>query len=315
LQLSFCLWILSPDLSMLNNAVPEIQSFIDYLKFEKRYSIHTVISYQNDLSSFFDYLQKQFGTDKLAEINHNFIRSWMATLKENRLTSRSINRKISSLRSFFKYHLKQGHISQMPTTNVLTPKINKRLPGFIKETETKQLLETLNTSTEDWKTLNARILINLFYATGMRLSELINLKEKQLDFARSQLRVLGKGNKERIIPVNKEVIQDIRNYQSLKRKEFETKEDVLLVTEKGKKMYPKYAWLLVNKWLGVTSTMDKKSPHVLRHTFATHLMNNGADLNAVKELLGHSSLAATQVYTHNTIEKLKDVYKKAHPKA
>jgi integrase/recombinase XerC len=141
------------------------------------------------------------------------------------------------------------------------------------------------------------------------------LKEKQLDFSRSQLKVLGKGNKERIIPVSQEMIRDIRKYQELKKKEFEINEDVLLVTEKGKKMYSKYAWLLVNKWLAISSTLDKKSPHVLRHTFATHLMNNGADLNAVKELLGHSSLAATQVYTHNTIEKLKDVYKKAHPKA
>jgi integrase/recombinase XerC len=300
---------------MLNSTVPEIQSFLDYLKFEKRYSIHTIISYQNDLSSFFDYLQKQYGTNELKDISHNFIRSWMAGLKEQELTSRSINRKISALKSFFKYHLKQGNISHMPAANTLAPKIKKRLPGFLKEREAQQLLETLNSSTDDWKTLNAKMLISLFYATGMRLSELINLKEKQLDFSRSQLKVLGKGNKERIIPVNQEMIWDIRKYQELKKKEFEIDEDVLLVTEKGKKMYPKYAWLLVNKWLAISSTLDKKSPHVLRHTFATHLMNNGADLNAVKELLGHSSLAATQVYTHNTIEKLKDVYKKAHPKA
>jgi integrase/recombinase XerC len=300
---------------MLNNAAPEIQSFIDYLKFEKRYSIHTIIAYGNDLSSFFDYLQKQFGTNKLTDISHSFIRSWMAELKEQNLSSRSINRKISALKSFLKYHLKQGNIINMPAANTLAPKIKKRLPGFLKETETKQLLETLNVSTDNWKTLNAKMLISLFYSTGMRVSELINLKEKQLDFARSQLRVLGKGNKERIIPVSKETIQDIRKYQNLKRKEFEIIEDVLLVTEKGKKMYPKYAWLLVNKWLAMSSTLDKKSPHILRHTFATHLMNNGADLNAVKELLGHSSLAATQVYTHNTIEKLKDVYKKAHPRA
>lgn len=300
---------------MLNSTVPEIQSFLDYLKFEKRYSIHTIISYQNDLSSFFDYLQKQYGTNELKDISHNFIRSWMAGLKEKGLSSRSINRKISALKSFLKYHLKQGNISHMPAANTLAPKIKKRLPGFIKEQEAKQLLDTLNRSTDDWKTLNAKMLVSLFYATGMRLSELINLKEKQLDFSRSQLKVLGKGNKERIIPVNQEIMRDIRKYQELKKKEFEINEDVLLVTERGKKMYPKYAWLLVNKWLSISSTLDKKSPHVLRHTFATHLMNNGADLNAVKELLGHSSLAATQVYTHNTIEKLKDVYKKAHPKA
>jgi integrase/recombinase XerC len=239
----------------------------------------------------------------------------LADLKEKKLSSRSINRKISTLRSFFKYHLKRGAISVIPTTNVISPKISKRLPVFIKESETKQLLETLNIAAEDWKTLNARMLISLFYATGMRLSELINLKEKQLDPARLQVRVLGKGNKERSIPVSKEVIQGIQEYQQLKKKTFETTEDVLLVTEKGKRLYPKYAWLLVNKYLGQASTLDKKSPHVLRHTFATHLMNNGAELNAVKELLGHASLAATQVYTHNTIEKLKDVHKKAHPKS
>jgi integrase/recombinase XerC len=193
--------------------------------------------------------------------------------------------------------------------------MNRRLPAFLKEPETLELLESLNSSTEDWKSLNAKMLISLFYATGMRLSELINLKERQLDFGRSQVRVLGKGNKERLIPVNKEIMAAIRHYQDLKRKEFDTKEEVLLVTEKGKKMYPRYAWLAVNRSLALSSTLDKKSPHVLRHTFATHLMNNGADLNAVKELLGHSSLAATQVYTHNTIEKLKEVYKKAHPKA
>jgi integrase/recombinase XerC len=211
--------------------------------------------------------------------------------------------------------LKQGNIAHLPTANTVAPKIKRRLPGFLKEPEAIQLLETLNSVTESWKSLNAKMLISLFYATGMRLSELINLKEKQLDFGRSQLRVLGKGNKERIIPVNREIMASIRHYQDLKRKEFGTNESVLLVTEKGKKMYPKYAWLVVNKSLALSSTLDKKSPHVLRHTFATHLMNNGADLNAVKELLGHSSLAATQVYTHNTIEKLKDVYKKAHPRA
>ena len=300
---------------MLNDTPAEIQSFIDYLKFEKRYSNHTIISYGNDLSSFFNYLKYQYDTNKLNDISHSIIRSWIASLREQQLTARSINRKISSLRSFLKFHLKQGNITQLPTANTVAPKMNKRLPAFLKEPETLQLLESLNSSTEDWKSLNAKMLISLFYATGMRLSELINLKERQLDFGRSQVRVLGKGNKERLIPVNKEIMAAIRHYQDLKRKEFDTKEEVLLVTEKGKKMYPRYAWLAVNRSLALSSTLDKKSPHVLRHTFATHLMNNEADLNAVKELLGHSSLAATQVYTHNTIEKLKEVYKKAHPKA
>jgi len=236
-------------------------------------------------------------------------------MKENKMTAKTINRKLSALRSFFKYHLKRGGISQMPTVNVIAPKISKRLPVFMKESETKELLETLAAGSEDWKSLNARMLITLFYSTGMRLSELIGLREKQLDLSRSQIRVLGKGNKERLIPISQDVISLIKDYQQQKTANLEQEEDFLLVTEKGRKLYPKYAYVLVNKHLGGAITLDKKSPHVLRHTFATHLMNNGADLNAVKELLGHASLAATQVYTHNTIEKLKNVHKKAHPKA
>jgi len=224
---------------MIENNSAEVQTFIDYLKFEKRYSVHTIISYQTDLSSFFEYLRKQYGGVGLTEITHSFIRSWLAGLKEQKLTSKSINRKISTLRSFFKYHLKRGAIMVMPTVNVVAPKISKRLPVFIKEADTKQLLETLNVSTEDWKTLNARMLISLFYSTGMRLSELINLKERQLDAARSQLRVLGKGNKERIIPVSKELFQEIQIYRDLKKKTFEGQEEVLLVTERGKRLYPK----------------------------------------------------------------------------
>ena len=292
-----------------------IQPFLDYLKFEKRYSAHTLTSYQTDLVDFFDYLNIQFGNMPLKDISHTYVRSWLAGIKDKGLTSKSINRKISSLKSFFKYHLKTGAISDTPMAKVISPKVNKRLPVFVKESDTKKLVEALNKSTEDWKSLNAKMIITIFYETGMRLSELITLKEKQIDFSRSHIKVLGKGNKERIIPVSKKVIISIREYQQLKKKNFEQPVDFLLTTEKGKKLYPKYAYLLVNQYLGQASTLDKKSPHVLRHTFATHLMNNGADLNAVKELLGHSSLASTQVYTHNTIEKLKDVHKKAHPKA
>ena len=292
-----------------------IQPYLDYLKYEKRYSIHTITSYQTDLISFFDFLELQFAGSSLEDINHNFIRSWLAQLKEKGLTAKSLNRKISSLKSFFKYQLKIGVIETTPMAKVISPKIGSRLPVFIKEEDTKKLVEGLSQSTEDWKSLNAKMLITIFYATGMRLSELISLKDRQVDYSNSQVKVLGKGNKERIIPVSKEILEAIRDYQQLKKKNFEITYDVLLVTEKGKKMYPKYAYLLVNHILGKTNTLDKKSPHVLRHTFATHLMNNGADLNAVKELLGHSSLASTQVYTHNTIEKLKNVHKKAHPKA
>lgn len=292
-----------------------IQPYIEYLKFEKRYSVHTLTAYQADLYEFTEFVKIQYGDTDLASINHGVVRSWLAQLKEQGLTAKSLNRKISTLKSFFKYLLKNGIIDISPMAKVISPKIGKRLPVFVKEEETQLLLDSLNSSTENWRSLNARMIITILYATGLRLSELINLKEKQVDFARLQIKVLGKGNKERIIPLSDKLINSIREYQQLKRKEFETYEDVLLVSEKGKKLYPKYAYLIVNQYLGKSSTLDKKSPHVLRHSFATHLMNNGADLNAVKELLGHSSLAATQVYTHNTIEKLKDVHKKAHPKS
>ena len=299
-----------------------IQSFLDYLKYEKRYSVHTFISYHTDLRDFFDFLDLNYGRLELKDISQGFVRSWLASLKEKKISSKSVNRKISSLRSFFKYHLKMGKLDTTPMANVITPKVSKRLPVFVKEEETKQLMKALNQSTEDWKSLNAKMLIILFYNTGMRLSELINLKEKQLDPGRSQIKVLGKGNKERIIPVSKEIIKAIGDYRQLKKKEFaqmdsmgERTDDTLLVTEKGKKLYPKYAYLLVRQCLAGAGTLDKKSPHVLRHTFATHLMNSGASLNAVKELLGHSSLSSTQIYTHNSIEKLRNVHKKAHPKA
>ncbi len=295
---------------------PVVQSFVDYLKFEKRYSLHTIRSYQDDLAQFFSYLDGQFGPLKIGEINSPYVRSWLASLMEDGIVPKSIHRKVSTLKSFFKFHVRSGLIQQTPMSHVSVPKVGKRLPVFIKEEDILLLMENLKQSSEDWKSLNARILIVMFYSTGMRLSELILLQEKQIDFGKSQIKVLGKGNKERIIPMNKAVLDIIEDYRGLKKKEFEQTDSYLLVTEKGKKMYPKYAYLLVNRFLGNSvKTLDKKSPHVLRHTFATHLTNNGADLNAVKELLGHSSLASTQIYTHNTIGKLKEVYKKAHPKA
>ena len=293
----------------------QIQSFLDYLKFEKRYSGHTLISYETDLKDFFDFLQTTFGETPIKLISHTFIRSWLAQLKENGLVSKSINRKISTLKSFFKYHLKNGVIEETPMSKIITPRSGKRLPVFIKEEDIARLIASIQ-HTEDWKGLNVKMIITLFYVTGMRLSELVNLKEKQVDSGKLQIKVLGKGNKERIIPLNIELIKSIQEYLQLKKKEFDNPEEFLLVTGKGKKMYPKYVYLLVRKYLGKElKTLDKKSPHVLRHSFATHLANNGADLNAVKELLGHSSLASTQIYTHNTIEKLKNVHKKAHPKS
>lgn len=299
---------------MMVNQAPFL-SFLDYLKFERRYSPHTVISYSTDLRDFFDFLEKQFGSTEFRDINHGMIRSWLAFLKETGRTAKTINRKISSLRSFFKWLLKEKLVDHTPMTRVLAPKVGKRLPVFIKESDTLELMQTLSGSSENWKTLNAKMLLLTLYTTGMRVTELINLKEGQIDLPRSQVKVLGKGNKERILPIGRELITAIGQYLQSKKKEFDNPDNTLLVTEKGRKMYPKYAYLLVNKYLKEVKTLDKRSPHVLRHTFATHLMNGGADLNAVKELLGHSSLASTQVYTHTTIEKLKEVYKNAHPKA
>jgi integrase/recombinase XerC len=288
-----------------------VTEFLDYIKFEKRYSQHTLISYRNDLEQFFSYLA-QFDSPAIPHITPSFIRSWLATLKgEEKLTAKSINRKISTLKSFFKYQLKKGVIKLSPMTTITAPKIGKRLPQFVKEND----IETLFNYVEfpnDWKGRTSRLILFLFYSTGIRLSELINLKETQVDHYNCQVKVLGKGNKERVIPVSTELIRDLRVYIS----ESPSK-DVpnVFVNDKGKPLYPKFVYDAVKKYLAAVTTLDKKSPHILRHTFATHLMNNGADLNAVKELLGHSSLAATQVYTHNTIEKLKDVFKKAHPKA
>jgi len=293
----------------------EVTAFIDYLKFQKRYSAHTIRSYHDDLVQFFGYLHSQFGKLPMADITHSLVRSWLAGLKANGITSKSINRKISSLKSFFKYLLKTGRLDQTPMSKIISPKNSRRLPDFIGMEDVATLKEPLK-NTEDWTTLNTKMLILLFYNTGMRLSELINLKESQVDLHKKQVKVTGKGNKERIIPVSSDIIDTIKEYQQYKRKEFEKADPALLITGKGRAMYPKYAYLLVRDYLDAqVKTVNRKSPHILRHSFATHLSNNGADLNAIKELLGHSSLASTQVYTHNTIEKLKDVYRKTHPKA
>ncbi|AHF14400.1 integrase [Niabella soli DSM 19437] len=292
-----------------------MKAFVGYLQFEKRYSKHTIIAYNTDLEEFSAFVTKVFDAPPLAEITYQIVRSWLAGLMDHEITPRTINRKISTLKSFFKYQIKMGMIRENPMFKVVAPKVSKRLPSFINEQDISNLNETLSHATEDWKSLNAKMLIELFYGTGMRLSELLQLKMNQVDFSRKQVKVLGKGNKERIIPLNQTLLEAILNYAELKKKHFEGPPEELLITEKGKKMYPKYAYLLVRKYLSTIPTLDKKSPHVLRHSFATHLMNNGAEIKAVKDLLGHASLAATQIYTHNSIEKLKDVYKNAHPKA
>lgn len=298
----------------MQTAHPIIQPFIDYLKFEKRFSQHTIISYETDLIAFFDYLQVQYNGIALEQLSHIYIRGWLASLKDEGLTSKSINRKISTLRSFFKYQLKMGVIRQTPMTKIIAPKNEKRLPQFVAEKDIDTLFRHMEFP-DTWKGKTEQLLLLLFYNTGMRLSELINLKETSINFSNHTMKILGKGNKERVLPISPEILSAIKNYIDEKSKNFEGNAENLLVSEKGKALSPRSVYTSVKTYLSQITTIEKRSPHVLRHTFATHLTNNGADLNAVKELLGHSSLAATQVYTHNTIDKLKNIYKKAHPKA
>ena len=290
------------------------QNFLEHLQFQKRYSRHTILSYKTDLIAFSAFMLKEFVDVDITAIKTTYIRTWLASLKENNITSRSINRKISTLRSFFKYLLKNEVVKVNPVTGVISPKVPKRLPQFVSEKDTNTLFTQVQFS-EGFKGLTEKLIIQLLYATGMRKAELIALKEYNIDNSNASIKVLGKGNKERIIPVNATVINELKYYCQQKKILFVRNESMdLFVNEKGLKLDPKTVYNIVKKYLSKVTTIEKRSPHILRHSFATHLMNNGADLNTVKELLGHSSLAATQVYTHNTIEKLKDVYKKAHPK-
>jgi integrase/recombinase XerC len=293
------------------------QPFINYLKFEKRYSAHTVRAYRDDLDQFFSYQGTVFGDTALSAISTPIIRSWLASLKEQKMTSKSINRKISSLKSFFKFQLRTGLLEKSPMAGIISPKSGKRLPVYVEEKDMQLLIEHVEFP-DNWKGKTDRLLIRMFYNTGVRLTELVTLKNGQLDTNAATIRVVGKGNKERMIPISPAIVEDIRLYQKEKEsslgQEGLNKAKTLFVNEKGNALYVKYAYLAVKKWLSLVTTIDKKSPHVLRHSFATHLMNHGADLNSVKELLGHSSLAATQLYTHNSIEKLREVHKKNHPR-
>jgi integrase/recombinase XerC len=296
-----------------NTRYTDVNAFLSYLQFEKRYSLHTITAYSNDLVQFFDFIETQYDKVPLEQITGSMVRSWLAGMKETEMTGKSLNRKISSLKSFFKYQIRQEHLVKSPMETVISPKITKRLPAFVAEQDMEQLLANLSFA-EGWKGYTEKMVIQLFYATGMRLSELILCKETQLDISKSVIKVLGKGNKERILPISKNLAQELANYIS-EKPDVAKGNPHIFVTEKGKSLQARAVYSFVKFYLSQVTTLKKKSPHVLRHSFATHLMNNGADLNAVKELLGHASLAATQVYTHNTIEKLKEVFAKAHPKA
>lgn len=305
----------------MEETLVHIQSFLDYLKFEKRYSQHTIIAYKKDISQFLDFITTEYEIQKLNEVSTSVVRSWMANLKnKHKDTNKTIHRKMSSVKSLYKFLLRKKITDKSPADALTLPKIQKRLPEFLKESEVEKMLLTKEDSNKKelsskdiWRNRTKELATEFFYATGMRLSELVNLKEKDIDLVYQQVKVLGKGSKERIIPLPAHLLNEIKKYIDDKPTGSASE---FFVNEKGEKLYAKFFYIGVKKqMINSDVKLKKKSPHILRHTFATHLLNEGADINAIKELLGHSNLAATQVYTHNTIEKLKEVYKKAHPKA
>ncbi len=289
-----------------------MEMFLAYLKHEKRYSANTVISYRNDLEQFYQYIKKAFDIENISEASHLHIRSWMAQMSEDNMGARSINRKISALRSYCKFLMKRGLLEKDPTIKIQPPKTTKRLPVYIEQQDIGKLFELVEFE-DNFNGRRDRMVLELLYNTGMRRAELLNLKDSDVDTARQYIKVLGKGNKERLIPVSQQMASSLDAYMKEKRALHGS--GWLMVTDKGAQLYPEMAYRIVKKFLSLVTTIEKRSPHVLRHTFATHLTNNGAEINAVKDLLGHASLAATQVYTHNNIEQLKDIYKSTHPKA
>ena len=294
-----------------------VKRFLSHLQYEKRYSPNTLIAYEIDLTQFFEYTVKEYQTADPKDLTHFYIRSWIVSLIDAKITPRTVNRKITALKSFFRFLLREKALDQNPMVKVQSPKTGKKLPAFIDEKKMENLFSEIQFE-EGFPGLRDKTILELFYGTGMRLTELVNLKISDISFGNQTIKVLGKRNKERILPISVSLSSALRQY-IIARETFvagKTDKDLtLFVDNRCNKIYTKFVYRLVKKYLGMVTTGDKKHPHVLRHTFATHLLNNGAEISAVKELLGHSSLAATQVYTHNTIEKLKNIYKQAHPKA
>jgi integrase/recombinase XerC len=288
------------------------ESFLKYLQYEKRCSPHTLTSYQTDLVQFHAFLQ---GTGEFKEpefADFSAVRGWIISLVDGGISPKSVNRKIATLRAFYKYLLKKGVISADPTLKVKSLKVGKPLPPFVEESRLNQILDTFDFPA-DFTGLRDRLVMELLYGTGIRLSEMIGLQEAEVSLTERTIKVTGKRNKQRIVPLNSSLPSLITKYLDCK-KTLTCAEPWLIVTDDGKQAYPMMIYRLVRKYLDLATTHERRSPHVLRHTFATHLLNRGADLNAVKDLLGHSSLAATQVYTHHSISKLKEIYEKAHPK-
>lgn len=289
------------------------ESFINFLKYEKRYSPHTVKAYKKDLDRFVEFFTKVVGDFNVNDVDLKLIRSWVVELMEQDYNPRSVSRMVTAVKSFYNYLMREQIVDNNPAVNVPLPKIRKKLPHFVEENNLNHLLDDDCFDT-GFRGRRDKLIISLFYGTGIRLAELINLKDKDFNTAEFLIKVLGKRNKERIIPYPREINQLFNDYVEVRNQEISNNNGYLFVTEKGKQIYEKLVYRVVKSNLASVTSLEKKSPHVLRHTYATHLLNNGADLNAVKELLGHANLAATQVYTHTTFEKLQQSYKQAHPR-
>ena len=287
--------------------------FIQYISNERRYSGHTLKAYQKDLDTFSIFLRDRFELQNPELATAQMIRSWVVELMDSGLSARSVNRKISTLKSYYRFLLKKGHIDKNPASGVTTLKTPGRLPAYFEQESLNEILD-IPWPPDNFADARDFLMLDLMYATGMRRAEMTGLKTANVDFSGGRLKVLGKRNKERFIPLSERMMEKIRIYLDLRAKELDNQSPYLVVTDHGKQLYPEFVNRTVSRMLSGLSG-KKKSPHTLRHTFATHLLNNGADLNVIKELLGHADLSATQVYTHNTIEQLKAIYNKAHPRA
>ena len=289
-------------------------SFLDYLRYERNYSEKTVLAYGEDIAQLAEFVKGENGDFNPVEVNPEIIREWMISLMDKGYTSTSVNRKLSSLRSFYKFLLKRGEVNVDPLRKIAGPKNKKPLPSFLKESEMNKLLDETDFG-DGFKGVRDRLIIEMFYATGIRLSELIGLDDKDVDFSASLLKVTGKRNKQRLIPFGDELKEEMLMYVNVRNERVLMRSEAFFVKEDGERLYKNLVYNLVKRNLSKVVTLKKRSPHVLRHTFATTMLNNEAELGAVKELLGHSSLATTEIYTHTTFEELKKVYKQAHPRA
>jgi integrase/recombinase XerC len=289
------------------------ESFINYLKYEKRMSPHTIVAYKNDLDQFVLYITETVGEFSVKEVGSKMVRDWVVYLMEQQLSARSVNRKVTTVKSFYKFLMKEQIVDINPAVNIPLPKIRKKLPNFVGEEDLNRLLDDGYFS-EDFKGVRDKLIVLLLYGTGIRLAELLMLKDSDFDKKGYLIRVLGKRQKERVIPYPRSINKLLDLYVDIRSEKIGFYPERLLVTEKAKPVYEKLIYRVVRENLAKVTSLEKRSPHVLRHTYATHLLNKGADLNALKELLGHSNLAATQVYTHTTFEKLHDIYKQAHPR-